>query len=183
LSEIIDLEGWRDAAVLVPAFSEEALALSFADRHADDLRYVAAQGKWLHWTGKRWQYDETLKARRCVRLICRAASVECNSKAKNIIASAKTVSGVERLAQADPRLAATLDQWDADPWLLNTPSETIDLRSGDTKPHDTADYLTKVTGIAPAGRCPIPTWQSFLDRVTTTMSSCRNFYSGWRVIH
>jgi hypothetical protein len=30
-----------------PAFSDEALALRFADLHADDLRYVAAWGKWL----------------------------------------------------------------------------------------------------------------------------------------
>jgi putative DNA primase/helicase len=140
--------------------------MSFADRHSGDLRYVAALGKWLHWTGKRWQHDETLIARHCARLICRAASAECNNKARNIIASAKTVAGVERLAQADPRLAATLDQWDADPWLLNTPSETIDLRTGEGKPHDPADYLTKITGVAPSVLDPCPNWKSFLDRIT-----------------
>jgi putative DNA primase/helicase len=128
---------------------------------------VAALGKWLQWTGERWQQDGTLIARHCARLICREASAECNkSKTSNAIASAKSVSAVERLAQADRRLAATLDQWDADPWLLNTPTETIDLRTGDSKPHDPADYLTKIAGIAPAGGCPIPTWQSFLNRVT-----------------
>ncbi len=30
-----------------PAFSDEALALRFAERHAIALRYVAAWGKWL----------------------------------------------------------------------------------------------------------------------------------------
>ena len=35
--------------------------------------------------------------------------------------SAKTVYAIERLARSDRRLAATVDQWDADPWLLNTP--------------------------------------------------------------
>ena len=34
-----------------PAFSDEALALRFAELHADDLRFVAACGKWLSWTG------------------------------------------------------------------------------------------------------------------------------------
>src|SRR5262245_32953032 len=31
-----------------PAFSDEALALHFADQYAKDLRYVAAWGRWLH---------------------------------------------------------------------------------------------------------------------------------------
>jgi hypothetical protein len=30
-----------------PEFSDEALALRFADRHAGDLRFVAAWSKWL----------------------------------------------------------------------------------------------------------------------------------------
>lgn len=34
-----------------PAFSDEALALRFADQHAHDLRYVAAWGRWLSWRG------------------------------------------------------------------------------------------------------------------------------------
>ena len=37
-----------------PIFSDEALALHFAEMHADDLRYVAAWNKWLSWDGTRW---------------------------------------------------------------------------------------------------------------------------------
>jgi putative DNA primase/helicase len=157
----------NDDILRPPAFSDEALALRFADRHSGDLRYVAALGKWLQWTGVQWKQDDTLIARDSARYICREASSECNkSKIGNAIASAKTVAGVERLAQSDRRLAATLDQWDRDPWLLNTPRETIDLLTGEGKPHDPTNYLTKVTGVAPAGREPIPTWRSFLNRVT-----------------
>jgi hypothetical protein len=39
------------AADRPPAFSDEALALRFAERHAEDLRFVAAWGKWLVWNG------------------------------------------------------------------------------------------------------------------------------------
>ena len=53
-----------------PAFTDEALALCFAEQHVHDLRYVAAWSKWLVWDGKRWGFDETL-----VRLISRANSV------------------------------------------------------------------------------------------------------------
>ena len=40
----------------------------------------------------------------------------------SMLASAKTVAAVEKLAKSDRRLAATVDQWDADPWVLNTPA-------------------------------------------------------------
>jgi len=35
-----------------PAFTDEALALRFAELHAADLRYVAAASKWFIYTGK-----------------------------------------------------------------------------------------------------------------------------------
>ena len=34
-----------------PAFTDEALALHFAEARAEDLRYVAAWSKWLMWDG------------------------------------------------------------------------------------------------------------------------------------
>jgi hypothetical protein len=36
---------------------------------------------------------------------------------------AKTVAAVEALARSDRCIAATTAQWDADPWLLNTPGD------------------------------------------------------------
>jgi putative DNA primase/helicase len=45
-----------------PAFSDEDLALQFAERHAGDLRFVAAWNKWLFWNGHHWQFEETLRA-------------------------------------------------------------------------------------------------------------------------
>jgi putative DNA primase/helicase len=148
-----------------PAFTDEALALQFAEKHADDLRYVAAWGKWLSWTGTHWQLDDTLKAFDRARRICRAASAACNRpKIAAAIASAKTVAAVERLAKADRRLAATVDQWDADPWLLNTPGGGVDLRTGNMVPLQPCQYFTKVTAVTPGGICPL--FMKFLATIT-----------------
>jgi putative DNA primase/helicase len=148
-----------------PAFTDEALALRFAELHADDLRYVASWSKWLHWTGACWLLDDTLLAFDLVRAVCREAARECNNtKTAAVLASAKTVAAVERLAKSDRRIAATVDQWDQSPWLLNTPKGTIDLRSGTLGPHRPNDFITRVTAVGPAGACP--TWLTFLDCVT-----------------
>jgi putative DNA primase/helicase len=148
-----------------PEFSEEQLALEFATLHADDLRYVAAWGQWFEWDGTRWKRDITLRIWDLARAVCRAASAKCNNPSwAKTIASARTVAAVERLARADRRLAATTEQWDSDPWLLNTPGGTVDLRAGHPREHRREDYCTKLTAVAPGGACP--RFDEFLHRCT-----------------
>jgi putative DNA primase/helicase len=147
-----------------PAFSDEALALNFAAEHAEKLRYIAAWSKWHVWDGKRWRADDTRLAFDMVRRECRKSARGCNQdNVAKALASAKTVAAVERLATADRRLAATTDQWDADPWLLNTPEGVVDVRSGEISPHQPTEYMTKITAVAPYGACPL--WRSFLSRI------------------
>ena len=109
--------------------------------------------------------EGTLLGMSLAREICREAAARCNklSLAK-ALGSAQTVAAVERLAKADRRLAATAEQWDVDPWLLNTPGGVVQLRTGQLRPHDPLDYMTKITAVAPGGDCPL--WERFLDRVT-----------------
>jgi putative DNA primase/helicase len=147
-----------------PEFSDDALALDFAERHKDDLRYVAAWGRWLHFDGRHWEYDETLNVFDLVRVICREAAVRAAKNIRARIVSAKTVSAVERLAKSDRRLAATIEQWDSDPMLLNTPGAVIDLRTSASRPPRPADYMTKMTAVTPGGTCP--TWEKFIARIT-----------------
>jgi putative DNA primase/helicase len=152
------------SAERAPAFSDEALALQFAERHAGDLRFVAAWNKWLIWEGTHWRFEETLRAWDFARRVCREAATQCNKgKTASAIASAKTVYAIERLAHSDRRLAATVDQWDADPWLLNTPDGAIDLRTGQARPHIPEDYFTKITAVGPRGDCP--RFLTFLKRI------------------
>lgn len=108
-AKVIELDTKREPEELrPPAFSDEALALRFAELHVNDLRYVAAWGRWLSWGGTRWQFDDTLGAYDLARKVCRAAAAQCNnSKTAAVLASAKTVAAVEQLAKADRRIAAT----------------------------------------------------------------------------
>lgn len=157
-----------------PECSDEALALRFTNRHADDLRYVAKWGRWMIYDGSFWRTDETMRAFDLSRAVCRQAAAECDKpRVSAAIASAKTVAAVERLAEADRRHAATVDQWDVSPWLLNTPGGVVDLRTGKLHPHRHDDYMTKVTAVAPGGNCPI--WHAFLRRITNEDGELHDF--------
>jgi len=154
----------QEQEALPPEYSDEALALRFAKKHADDARYVAAWGCWFLWDGGRWVKDDKLQAEAYARDVCRAAAFECgNLPIASRIASKGTIFGVERLARSDTHLAATINQWDAAPWLLNTPDGTIDLRTGKLGAHKQDDYSTKLTAVSPGGSCP--QWIGFLKRI------------------
>jgi P4 family phage/plasmid primase-like protien len=145
--------------------TEDGLALEFTSRHAEDWRFVAAWGQWFHWDGACWRAESTLRAYDLARNVCRNEAARCPTPAIAArIASAATVAAVERLAKADRKHAATSDQWDMHPWLLNTPTGAVDLQSGDLRPHRREDYFTKVAGAAPGGDCPL--WRQFLRDVT-----------------
>ena len=113
---------------------KKRLLLRFSRQHEGELRYVAGWGRWMCWDRMRWREDDTLAVFDRCRAICRRASAECGDakeRAAMKIAAAQTVAAIERLARADRRHAATVEQWDADPWLLNTPTGTVDLRTGE----------------------------------------------------
>jgi len=145
--------------------TEDALALAFTRRYHRDWRYVAAWGRWLVWDGQRWRTEDTLAATDLIRSVCRHAAVHAdNPKIAAKLASSGTIGGVERLTRADRRHAATTGEWDADPWLLNTPGGVVDLKTGRQRTNDRADRMTKITTATPGGDCPI--WRQFLAEVT-----------------
>ena len=145
-----------------PENSDGDLALRFAKRHSKELRFVEEWGKWYFWKGDRWRVSNSAVAFSRARSICREVAFKTNTKA---LASASTVAAVERLAKVDARLASSSEDWDADPWLLNTPGGVVDLKTGEVLPHDPRDFMTKITAVGPNAR-PTPLWDKFLDRVT-----------------
>ncbi len=151
--------------IIPPELSDDALAVEFTRRHANDLRYVSGWGQWYQWTGKVWIKDATLQTFDRARAVCRDAAASArNPSTASRVASAGTVSAVEKLARSDRAHAADVDCWDADPWALNTPAGLIDLRTGKARPARRDDHCTKITAAAPGGACP--TWLRFLRQVT-----------------
>lgn len=151
--------------IVPPEFAEDSLGLIFSGQYADTLRFVAAWNRWMVWDGVRWKHDSTLRVYDLVRKVCRAISaIAPKPPVQTMLASAKTIASVERLVRSDRRHAATVEQWDNDPWLLNTPGGIIDLRSGTISPHDPDAHMTRCAAVAPDGSCPM--WLGFLKRVT-----------------
>lgn len=138
----------------------------------DGFRYCYAWSAWLAWDGARWRRDAgdlaALAAKDTARAIyAEAAQARGEAQRKHLAKWAgysESEPGIRRmLALAQPDLAIRPDQLDADPWLLNCPNGTLELRTGYLRPHRREDFLTKLTAAPyePAARSPV--WDSFLE--------------------
>lgn len=150
---------------LIPeSWSDLDQARIFAKLFGNRVKY--AKGfDWLVYSDGCWKADEH-EAMRCMQILtdgqlreakARIAKAEGDGELKAAQELLKTVLGRRNdkklsagLSQAIPMLKIKTEDLDKDPFLLNTPSGTIDLRTGTLKPHDPNDYLMKMTGCSPS---------------------------------
>ncbi|MDC0743168.1 DNA primase family protein [Polyangium mundeleinium] len=136
-----------------------------------DIGYCFASGTWMSWDDKRWATGNSGEvveyAKMAVRSIYKEAG-DCENfeERQSLVAHAKRSEKVERV-MAIEKLARSMvpvlpEMLDTDPWLLNVDNGTLDLRTGQLRPHRREDRITKLTPITydPAATCPL--WEAFL---------------------
>ena len=126
-------------------------------RYRDRIRYSGQRRKWLLWDGTRWRWDETFAiermAKRAVRKI-REEAIALDDKAAGKLfqfalqsESAKSIKNLVGLAQSEEGIPVMVEELDSDPYLLNTPSGTVNLRDASIREHDRNDLITRTTGV------------------------------------
>lgn len=68
------------------------------------------------------------------------------------------------LKEAMPMLSIDTNELDADPLILNTPSGEVNLKTGETTPHDPEHHLTHMTRCSPSDEGS-EIWQEFLSQI------------------
>ena len=121
-------------------------------------------------TGKRWAVDKKGRAQTAVREVLRRALAESlnNQPLRKDVAKCETANGIDgvlRIAAAMPEFAATVDDLDADPYLVNVANGTLDLRTMELLTHNPRDRITKVTLGAYDPDAPATAWNTFLTEV------------------
>ena len=152
-------------------FTHDGLALCLGDRWRDDARYVHIWGRWYFWDGSIWCVDNLLDHLTRTRAFLRVQADSLgpdDDKAATRLRQADTVAKVAGLARSNAAQAASVEQWDADPWLLGTPGGTVDLQTGVLRAACRTDYITKQAAVTPAPEgTPAPLWTKFLERITS----------------
>ena len=156
--------------------TELGAAERFTRLHGARVRYDHRRARWLLWEGHRWRPDADETVARLAFTFARqwqrdALDVKISATRQ---ATLKFTLGLERrngltnmlwFARSMKPIADAGDQWDADPWLLSTPSGVVDLRSGDCRPGRPGDRLTMQTAVRFTPTAPCPRWDRFLQEI------------------
>lgn len=147
--------------------SDDGNALALVDRFGHRIRYCPERGRWLHWTGQRWQW--CAPGGGVVREHCKdvardlpdddAASLRHKQRALGAVGT--TAMLIQ--AATDARIVVALDQLDARPYELNTPGGIVNLRTGTLERHDATRLHTRITEAAPDPEADATRWTNFLD--------------------
>jgi P4 family phage/plasmid primase-like protien len=138
-------------------------------RHGDRLRYNHSMRAWFIYDGTRWKRDEIAGVKRIAKETIAefyeqavTANSEQAEKFARVSLDAKRIDNALYLAQCE--IPVRVEDLDSNPDLLNCANGTIDLRSGELRPHDPADLITKIIPFSfdPNASCPL--WENVLLR-------------------
>lgn len=173
--------------------TETGNALRLKDKLGEFMCYNPS-AKWCVWTGKIWELNAEDAAmhnvmwlndifREWSMKLCRDSKPEDVEKLKPKEYPIEYQQALKAYAWAEQsrnssRIVNTLkltraamkdadmDDFDADPWDLNTPIGIVNLKTGEVIPHAPGHRCTMITEVSPLFDAPHPRWDAFLDLVS-----------------
>ncbi|MDP8899632.1 MAG: phage/plasmid primase, P4 family [Actinomycetota bacterium] len=158
--------------------------------HGEDLRWCEAWGRWLAWTGKRWEADETgevyRRAKKTVAGIYAEAAEASDDGTRKALAthamrseSRQRIEAMIELAKSEPGIPVKPEQLDADPYLFNCANGTLDLKTGKLRDHDRLDLVTKMSPVEYDAEARSELFERVLREATEDKEDLAAFLRRW----
>ncbi|MFC2013806.1 phage/plasmid primase, P4 family, partial [Chloroflexota bacterium] len=152
-------------------------AKRFADQHRDKVRYSHELKKWLRYHGGHWVEDKKGSIRSLAKSTALSWYFDVGTESddnrrkelrKHAIDSERDfrITAMLNLAQSEPGIPVTIDEMDSDPWLFNCGNCTIDLRTGQPRPHNASDMLMQIIPVTYDAGANCPEWARFMGTIT-----------------
>lgn len=161
--------------------NDNSNATRFVDEFENRIRYVVEWDSWLYWDKRRWREDSksvavTKLARQYAKglwsLIGKIAESGVSrdelGKVQSFIRKSNDSNSIHamlKLAKADDRVAVNSDKLNSNPFLLNVKNGTIDLRTGELKPHCQDDLITQLADVEFDKDAKCPQWRETLELI------------------
>ena len=155
--------------------TDQGNARAFVDDHKEAFRYAIDIDRWFMWDERRWSEKEAIggienaaKAT-TLRLLSEAYAKPDDDAGKDgdIRWALKSQShglrqAMLKTARTEPEVLIYQEQLDRDPFVLTVANGTLDLRTGELRPHRREDLITGMSQIAYDPKADCPRWENFL---------------------
>ena len=162
------------------ARTDIGFAERFAFQHKDKALYQPDAKIWYVWDGKRWRPDESLvlmrelgiRTARSIMQEVFAMPTDANNHDKENHFKFALRSEAREKINAGICLAASLGMsqpleiLDANPMLFNCKNGTVDLRTGELRSHNIADFITKISPVEFSPALVDPIFERFVVHIT-----------------
>nr|DAZ37242.1 MAG TPA: Superfamily 3 helicase [Caudoviricetes sp.] len=154
---------------------EIGIGYAFADYYKPIARFDRERGIWYVFDGKVWQPDENalavaeLAKRLADRLYTFALQIK-DEDTRN-----RYIKRVQKLQMRKNRRTMIEDAksvypvphaiFDRNTYLFNCQNGTLNLTTGEFRPHDPADFLTMMSGVTYDPNATCPRWEQFISEV------------------
>lgn len=155
--------------------TDQGNARAFALTHGESFRHANDIGRWFFWDGKRWAEKvapvevENAAKRTTLDLLHQAYEMpeDDGDKRGAIRWALKSQSHGMRQAMlktacTEPELGIYQEQLDKDPFLLTVANGTLNLETGELRPHRREDLITSMSSIPYDKNAYCPRWEQFL---------------------
>ena len=173
-----DAEVGEDAGITAPDghhLTDVGNAARFVDLAGDSVRYVHEWQRWIAYSDGRWNVDggdALMKERAKVvgkslfRQIAKAppSTRDTVYNAAKRAESGAAISAMVNLSRGDSRVLVKHEELDADPYALNVKNGTVNLRTGELRPHDPSDLCTLQCPVDYDPDAVAPLWDKCLER-------------------
>lgn len=147
-------------------------------KHGDQFHWVSERKRFVIWNGKIWAWDTPEDigmlrlAKSTVRDIVQEASSEMDDDIyKKLLAWARQSENEKRLramvslVKAEDGIALGINEFNRNNYLFNVLNGTIDLITGNLKPHDKNDLCTIMVTVEFNKAASCPHWEAFLNQI------------------
>lgn len=139
------------------------------------LAYVRERKAWIAWDGRRWaehgEHAVELQAKRMHDELWREIG-DLDEKPRDVVqfvmdsGHRARIAAAVAMAQSEPGVSVSWEEFDKHPWLLNVRNGVLDLRSGDLLPHDPKLRLTQLADVEYVPDATSELWERFIREVT-----------------
>jgi len=162
----------KSMEILSKHFDDKGFGRMFADIFKGLLRYNSTQKCWYYYDGKVWKEDlSTAKTKEYAKIFSDELNIfyegvglaerdmreiyKLNSHAKRntVMAEANSIDDVKT------------EDFDKDIFLLNCQNGTVDLRTGELRPHNADDLLSKIADVYYDSSATCERWIQFMNEV------------------
>ncbi|MEM7244622.1 MAG: phage/plasmid primase, P4 family [Acidobacteriota bacterium] len=163
----------------VEILNDIANGARLVEEHSRQIRHTSASG-WLVWDGMRWRKDELGETMELAKETAAGIRAEVQAILGRMPDEKRArawrhhgrytqmipgMRGMLTVASTDPAITRRQEDFDRHPLLFNVNNGTLDLETGQLRPHGRADLLTKLAPIDYDPQAEAPTWSAFLYRI------------------